>query len=364
MTGFGKTGFGFVTIAALALGGCATAPGPDGIAGTPTANVPASAETVAVGTANADAADDPAIWSAPPGAMARFGGARVDGWVAGTDKKAGLYIFGLDGRQLQFLPEGLLNNVDLREVEVDGRRQVVIGASDRGRMGVALYLFDPASGAPDNRVRPWGFIRSDVAEPYGLCMGVLDGRPHAILIGKDGQVREYRIAANGGVATGEEVRRFAVGSQSEGCTVDEANGHLYVGEEAIGVWRYGFGTASTERSRIQAVDASGRLVADVEGMTLIRDGAATYLIVSSQGDSAFAVWRVGAGEPSYIGRFRVARGNGVDEVTTTDGIDARSGPAGPYPQGLIVVQDDRNEGAQNFKYVDWRSVREALGIGR
>ncbi len=363
MTRPGLVGFGFVTMAAMVPGGCATVPAR--VASAPTVTVAASAETVAVGTANADAADDPAIWSlGTPEATASFNGTRVNGWVAGTDKKAGLYIFGMDGQQLQFLPEGLLNNVDLRETEVNGRRQVVIGASDRGRMGVALYIFDPASDAPDNHVRPFGFIRSDVAEPYGFCMGMLNGTPHAILIGKDGQVREYRITTNGSdIATGDEVRRFAIGSQSEGCVVDEASGHLYVGEEMVGVWRYGFGTTSTARTQIQAVDASGRLIADVEGTTLIRDRGATYLIVSSQGDSAFAVWRVGAGDPAYVGRFHVGAGNGVDEVTTTDGVDARSGPVGPYPEGLIVVQDDQNEGAQNFKYVDWRRVREALGIG-
>jgi 3-phytase len=365
MTRVGLVGFGFMTLAATALSGCATAPAPARYASAPTATVAPALETAAVGTANADAADDPAIWSLAPGATTSFNGARVNGWVAGTDKKAGLYIFGLDGQQLQFLPEGLLNNVDLREVEVNGRRQVVIGASDRGRMGVALYIFDPASDAPDNQVRPFGFIRSDVAEPYGFCMGVSNGAAHAVLIGKDGQVREYRIGTGGSdIATGDEVRRFAIGSQAEGCTIDEASGHLYVGEEAVGVWRYGFSTQSTERTQIQAVDATGRLIADVEGMSLIRDNGATYLLVSSQGDSAFAVWRVGGGAPAYIGRFHVGAANGVDEVTTTDGIDARSGPVGPFPEGLVVVQDDQNEGAQNFKFIDWRRVREALGIGR
>lgn len=363
MTRLGLTGFGFVTIAALALGGCATGPAPRA-ASAPTVNVTPSLETVAVGTANADAADDPAIWSFDqPGATANFNGTQVNGWVAGTDKKAGLYIFGMDGRQLQFLPEGLLNNVDQRMAEVQGRRQVVLGASDRGRMGVALYIFDPASSAPDNRVRPFGFIRSDVGEPYGFCMGVFNGAPHAILIGKDGQAREYRINVTSGTPVSEEVRRFAIGSQSEGCVVDEESRHLYVGEEAVGVWRYGFGTASADRIQLQAVDATGRLIADVEGMTLIRDGGQTYLLVSSQGDNAFAVWRVGAAAPAYVGRFHVAAGNGVDEVTTTDGIDARSGAVGQFPEGLIVVQDDQNEGAQNFKYVDWRRIREALGIG-
>jgi 3-phytase len=364
MTRLGKAGFGFVTVVFTVLSGCATTPAPVRVASAPTVTVAASAETVAVGTANADAADDPAIWSPGAGATANFNGNRVNGWVAGTDKKAGLHIFGMDGQPLQFLPEGLLNNVDLREVEIEGRRQILLGASDRGRMGVALYIFDPASDAPDNRVRPFGFIRSDVAEPYGFCMGVADGAPHAVLIAKDGQVRDYRIDVTNGAATGTELRRFAIGSQSEGCAVDDANGHLYVGEEAVGVWRYGFGTASTERTQIQSVDTTGRLIADVEGMSLIRDGGTTWLLVSSQGDSAFAVWRVGARDPVYVGRFHVGAGNGIDEVTTTDGIDARSGPVGPFPEGLIVVQDDQNEGAQNFKYVDWRRVREALGIGR
>src|SRR3546814_3135471 len=98
---------------------------------------------------------------------------RISDWssdVCSSDL-AGLYVFGLDGRKLQFLPDGLLNNVDLRIATVGGREQVILGASDRGRMGIALYIFDPASTNPANVVRPWGFIRSDVAEPYGFCMG-------------------------------------------------------------------------------------------------------------------------------------------------------------------------------------------------
>src|SRR3546814_4652874 len=62
----------------------------------------------------------------------------VRGFITGTDKKAGLYVFGLDRRKLQFLPDGLLNNVDLRIATVGGREQVILGASDRGRMGIAL----------------------------------------------------------------------------------------------------------------------------------------------------------------------------------------------------------------------------------
>jgi 3-phytase len=358
MTAIGRLGFASVTAAIfLGLPACTTAP-----AGAPAVVVTAAAETAAVGTANADAADDPAIWAAPAGITVMLAGQAIQGFIAGTDKKAGLYVYGLDGRQIQFIADGLLNNVDLRDgFSAEGRPQVLIGASDRGRMGIALYLFDPASRAADNGLRPWGFIASDVAEPYGFCLGTFDGAPHAILIGKDGEVRQYRIEAGETGPRAAEVRRFAIGSQSEGCVVDDAAARLYVAEERAGVWRYELDPAAGDaRVAVQGVDATGRLIADVEGVTLIRDGAATWLIASSQGDSAFAVWRVDGAEPVYAGRFRVGAAAGIDAVTGTDGIDARGGAVGPFAGGLVVVQDDQNEGAQNFKLVDWRAIREAL----
>lgn len=350
----------FATLAGMSVFGASCA---QATLRAPTVQVPSSLETAAVASVNADAADDPAIWAAAPGTRARFAGREIDGFVLGTDKKAGLYAYGLDGAVLQFLPDGLLNNVDLREgVVVDGRPQVLIGASDRGRMGVALYLFDPASPDPQNALRPWGLIPSDLGEPYGFCLGRRGDAVVAVLIGKDGQARQYRITEAAGVPKGAEERRFAVGSQSEGCVIDDRAGRLYVGEEAKGVWTYDLDPASGDaRTQLARVDRA-RLVADVEGTTLIREGDATWLIVSSQGDSAFAVWRVDQA-PTYVGRFEVTAANGVDAVTGTDGLDAHSGPIGAFPEGLLVIQDDVNEGgAQNFKFVDWREVKRALGL--
>lgn len=344
----------FVT-ALLVLAGCAPA-----INSLPAAPVAPALETEAVATVNADAADDPAIWSAPAGETSMLGGARVPGFIAATDKQAGLYVYGLDGRELQFLADGLLNNVDLREgFVVDGRPHVLIGASDRGRMGVALYLFDPAGTAPNNSLRASGFIRSDVVEPYGFCMGRREDEHHAVLISTDGQVRVYRVSPGG--EDGTEIARFALASQPEGCVVDEAGGWLYIGEEGRGLWRFRLGNPE-QRALLEPV-GGGRLVADVEGVTIIADGEARYILVSSQGDSAFAVWRIDGAEPAWVGRFSVAAAGSIDAVTGTDGLDARSGPVGPFPEGLVVVQDDENEGMrQNFKLVDWREVKRALGL--
>ena len=330
----------------LLLAGCMTGARAPAV---PTATVLPEAETIAVGTRNADAADDPAIYAAH-GAPAM---------ILGTDKKAGLYVFDLAGEQRQFLPEGLLNNVDLLALE-DG---FVAGASDRGRMGVALYRL-ARDGADDTagRVVPAGFIDSDVGEPYGFCMGMFEGAPIAVLVGKSGDSRIYtlRSDASGGW-TGSETARFALPSQSEGCVVDSDAATLYVGEEAAGVWR--FALDDVANPALVAATGDGRLVADVEGVTLIEDADGKYLIVSSQGDSAFAVYRLGAGDPAYLGRFRIGAANGIDAVSGTDGISAHSAhPAlGDYADGLVVVQDDVNEGnSQNFKLVRWTAVRAAL----
>ncbi|HVJ02629.1 MAG TPA: phytase [Sphingomonas sp.] len=344
--------FGVISVTvSLLLCGCAGTAQLGGAASAPTVEVPAAGETVAVATQLADAADDPAIWTGANGI--NFAGRQLPGIILGTDKKAGLYVFALSGESLQFLPEGLLNNVDLR-AEGAG---FIAGASDRGRMGVALYRFDG-----EGQLKPAGFIKSDLAEPYGFCMGRLDGTLVAVLIGKDGQVREYAVTGEGTALTGTERRRYAVGSQSEGCTIDDATATLFIGEELKGVWRYPLRSEAGVRTLLAGV-GDGRLVADVEGVTLLREGGETLLIVSSQGDSAFSIWEVGgaAGAERYVGRFRVAAANGVDGVSGTDGVDAWSGPIGPFARGLVVMQDDVNEGgAQNFKLVDWATVRARL----
>ena len=356
------------TAATLALAACATREVDyqgegEGFVG-PGVRVQARLETPSVGTGGGeDAADDPAIWMFD--APVTVGSTTTPGFVVGTDKKAGLYVYGFDGAVLQFLPEGLLNNVDAVDgLSIDGRPQLVLGASDRtpGRTGVSLYRFDPAGGA-GNGVVAWGTIATDVVEPYGFCFARRAGAVHAILVGHEGEVRQWilTVGPDGGPAA-REVRRFDIGTISEGCVADPATDALYLAEENVGVWRYGLDPASGDvRDLVQAIERDV-LVADAEGLTILADGDARYLIGSSQGDSAFPVWRIDGAAPAYVGRFVVEAG-AVDAVTGTDGLAALGGQVGPFPEGLIVVQDDVNDvGTQNFKYVDWRDVRAALGL--
>lgn len=325
--------------------------------------VQAVLETPSVGTAGQDAADDPAVWaSANPVTIM---GRQTPGFVAGTDKKSGLYIYGFDGQILQFLPEGLLNNVDVVEgLSVGGRPQVVLGASDRtpGKTGIALYTFDPA-GTGQNGVRYWGAVATDVVEPYGFCFARRGAEVHAILVGHEGELRQFILGVDAaGRPAARLVRTAEIGTISEGCAADEATDALYIDEENVGLWRYGLNPASgAARTLIQPI-AKDVLVADAEGLTTITDASGRYLIASSQGDSTFPVWRIDGAAPEYMGRFKVVDG-AVDGVTGTDGLAAASGQVGPFPDGLVVIQDDVNDvGTQNFKYVDWRDIRRALGL--
>ena len=104
------------------------------------------------------------------------------------------------------------------------------------------------------------------------------------------------------------------------------------------------------------------LVADAEGLALAPKGAkGGYLVVSSQGDNAYTLYRLPG--VIYAGRFRIG-GGAIDGTSDTDGIELALGDFGPdYPKGLFVAQDgDNAPDTQNFKYVSWAKIVAALGL--
>jgi 3-phytase len=292
-----------------------------------------------------DAADDPAIW-----VNRRH---RAQSTIIGTDKKGGLAVYDLSGRQLQYLPGGQPNNVDLRAGFPLGSRHVaLVAASDRSDDTVALYRIDDRT----RRLTAVASFKAGIDNVYGLCMyrSRRSGAFYVFVDSEQGELEQWQLQPRGRAVSARRVRSFDVGGQVEGCVADDALGALYIGEEDRGIWKYGAEpSAGTRRSLVDSTGGDGHLSADVEGITLAegRDGTG-LLIASSQGDSTFAVYRR-EGDNGFLRTFTIGPANGIDEVTQTDGIDATTANLGPrYPRGLFVAQDGRNDnGNQSFKLV-------------
>ncbi|NWE50985.1 phytase [Brevundimonas sp. P7753] len=324
--------------------------------------VVAVAETAPVGSPG-DAADDPAIWADQNNP--------ANSLIIGTDKKAGLNLYDMQGRVIQHLPDGKMNNVDLREGFVLGGQPVVlVTASDRTNKAVAIYRLDTEARRLINiadGVQPTG-----QGDPYGQCMyrSARSGKTYVFINDSNGEKRQWELVdAGNGKVRAVRVRDFAFSSQVEGCVADDVSGLLFVAEEDVGLWRLSAepdgGSAMTMVARITENPA---LKDDMEGVGLydLGDGRG-YLVASSQGNDSYAVFRR-EGDQAYMGSFIVVAdgARGVDGVSETDGLDVTSRNLGPgFEHGAMVAQDGRNVlpgENQNFKYVPWTSIAEALGL--
>lgn len=302
-----------------------------------------------------DAADDPAIWIDPVDPA----GSRV----LGTNKKQGLLVYDLQGRQRQLLEAGRLNNVDVRQrVRLGGRVVDLAVATQRDEKALALFEIDP-----DGRLRDVGRVATELREIYGTCLyQPPEGGLEVIANDKDGRFVQYRLKLRDGVYGGQPVRRFRLASQPEGCVADDRHGRLFVGEEDVGIWSLAASAAAAaEPVRVMAVGR--RLVADVEGLALYHGEKASYLVASSQGNNSYVV--LDAQPPhAYRGAFRIGLnpGAGIDGVSETDGLEVTArNLGGPFGAGMLVVQDGYKrlpDGTQNFKYLPWQDVARALGL--
>ena len=335
-------------LCALLVAGCATVP-PAGLP--PASTVTAVGETHPVGTTAADAADDPAIWRDPANPAASL--------IVATDKKAGLYVYGLDGAVRSFDPAGRLNNVDLADMGAAG---VIVVASDRNDPATALlrlYKLDTAAA----RLVPLGTVPGGAGESYGVCLMTAGETLYAFSVLKAGDIHQVAIDLSGSAPAGRIVRSMKLATQTEGCVTDARTGTLYIGEEDRGIWAFDTRPDGPTAGRLVAPVDGEHLVADVEGLALAPVGADSgWLVASSQGDNAYALYALPGMTPA--GRFRIGAGQwGATEET--DGIELVLGDFGPeYPGGLFVAQDgDNAPAAQNFKMVPWQAILDATGTG-
>ncbi|MDT9633016.1 phytase [Pseudomonas sp. JV449] len=303
-----------------------------------------------------DAADDPAIWIHPQ--------TPANSRVLGTNKKQGLLAYDLDGKLLQELAVGRLNNVDVRPNFKLGAQTVDLAvASNRDHNSLSLFSIDRQSG----ELREAGEVPTPLKEIYGICLfQPASGEIYAIANGKDGTFLQYRLSAPDGRVHGELVRQFKVDSQPEGCVADDQRQRLFIGEEDVGVWAVD-ARADQPATLTSVIKVGPQLHADVEGLALYQSDKHDYLVISSQGNDSYLV--VDAEPPFAVhGGFRVGlnAAAGIDGASETDGLEVTAiNLGGPWSQGMLVVQDGRKrmpEQTQNFKFVPWAEVTRALKL--
>ncbi len=342
----------FLSSVALALGACATT-GTE--ADFPAFPVMAAFETPVMDSTG-DSADDPAIYIGQSGT----------GFIAGTDKQSGLYIYNLDGSLRKYMPLGMINNVDLREgFSYLDQDYVLLVASDDETNSIVTLLYDASA---DTFIEPEGHVIStgDVS-PYGICLGQIDDGSFQIgVTTKAGIFSQYAVAAQGQALTLTKSREFSTQKQTEGCVFDDRTDALYLAVELGALSHY---PAAPEAEPTRTDIAKRRefgLRDDLEGVTVYEDGANSgYVIVSSQGNNSYGVFSLPSFD--YAGRFEIKDG-AVDRVTSTDGIAVTSQYTARFPKGFLVVQDDMDDTSppsddfkkQNFKVIDWRDIQAQL----
>jgi 3-phytase len=312
-----------------------------------TVNVPSVLETVPTGVTG-DTADDAAIWvnSADPSASL----------VITNEKKVGrLSVFNLAGELVQRItnPSGFYGNVDVRG-------DVVVAAHS----GIWMWRVTPTPDGPRLVLAREASGNASTAGE-GLCVwdpgapGVADGLYAVNLYVPTFRVRVHPLTDgdnDGLLLVGRPVRDFYLGSEGEGCEVDDATGTLYLSEEDVGIWRYDL-TAPTGLvpPRTMLASVGPQLSPDIEGLALA--GGVLYASAQNVAAPRFNWYsRYDAATGAYLGSFRISDGTVSDDCDQTDGIDAYDGYLGPsFPEGLFVCQDGFNDapgtsGTQNFKY--------------
>ncbi|MCI5083434.1 MAG: phytase [Saprospiraceae bacterium] len=317
--------------------------------------VQASVETNPV-KSDDDAADDPAIFVHPDQPEKSL--------IIGTNKQNGLDVYNLKGEQLQSYDFGLLNNVDLRsDFPLNNQTITIVGASNRTDNTISLFQLEGETGVlTPIAAQP---LQSQVDEVYGFCL-YQNGQTYAFVVGKDGQVEQWLLTATADdKVAGEVVRTFKLGGQCEGMVADDEMGYLYVGEEAIGVWKFKAAADADVVPTLVTDLSNNMLKEDIEGLSLYyAANGQGYLLVSSQGNNSYAVFER-AGDNNYVGSFRIGDGI-VDKTGETDGIDVINLAMGPaFPNGFFIAQDGfnydgRKKKNQNFKLVPWERIANSF----
>ena len=314
-----------------------------------------------------DAADDPAFWynQKDPSKSVIFG----------TDKKSGLHSFSLNGKRMQFISSGKINNIDSRSGYSFGAKNFsILAGSNASNNSIIIYLINE-DGIIEKLNK--NEFKTDLEGVYGLCMYKSSKSKATYIFVSDAiklTINQYRVLNFFPIKT-QLVREIRTDSTSEGCVVDDESGILYFAQEDENSGVY-FIDAEPNDYEIKIIDSikenGGQISGDAEGLAILNHPEGKLLIASSQGSSDFTVYNLN-NKNEFIGRFSIGKNNEIDGVSRTDGIEIYTGHINEdYESGILIAQDDMNMATfnldgvslqakkinQNFKLVPLKQIKE------
>lgn len=335
-----------VATAALVLSACA---------GQRPATVLSTLETAATGDVGSGA---PAIWRG--GINRNEAGLAGRGFLALARPAGGLAIHDPAGAPEGVVEGGRLSDIDVTALPLAESYAVIIGGSRRvgGRYVLTLYRLDRGE---DQFVRPWAELETDLGAPRAFCMRQAGDGVLAAMVDRAGEMRLVQISEGaGGAAEMREVRRLRLTDAGEGCAIDQSRNALYMGHARSGFWRLGLG-ADALPVHLQGSGAAPAL--RTRGFSVLIDQCDHYLVSLDEDRRALSIWETPReGGAVRRGRFEVRERAGGRAVRSVDGLDAYGSEFGAFPEGVVIVQDQANDGRPNLKLVSWREVWRALGF--
>ncbi len=252
-----------------------------------TGSVTADAETYSVSSPNVadDAADDMAVWVHPTRPEKSI--------IVGSNKKGGVVVFDLEGKELAFYPTGRINNIDVTYSFQLGKQKIdLVGCTNRSEQSVNLYQVMPDGTLKDIAARKLLVDTILVKDVYGFCF-YKSQKHYLFLNGKNGMVQQFElIATDTNTIDLKLARQFSFQSQTEGMVADEFFKVLYIGEEDKGIWRISAEPDSGNQPELvaQSGEENPKIRFDVEGLALYINKEFGYLLARSQGNFTYAVF--------------------------------------------------------------------------
>lgn len=310
-------------------------------------------------TPTAGNADDPAIWIHPTDPSKSV--------IIGTDKEAGIYVWNLNGEELQHIPQKTkINNVDVRYGIQLGEKLVDIVAANLRDVGkLAVFIVNPNYKGHDVliQIADKKSTQNDLQKgSYGFCLykRSSDGtlfvfdRP-ADYENKNGVLRQYRIDDDG---TGNGIIVSPVrdlnyrGGVAEGFVADDELGFLYIAEEDVGVHKYYADPEVQKDDPIALFATDDGISGDREGLGLYKchDGTG-YLLLVSQGNSTFKVYKRQQNN-KFVKTIKPLNDKNTRELGT-DGIDVTSAALPNFFYGVVIAHD---ESGTKYHLYDWVNI--------